>query len=284
MELLTTAVKAIKHACPRLEFWVLQTGAKYYGIEFYGQPGVVYEPPLKESSPRIPEPYASNVFYYSQWDELTRLNEGTKWHVCDTRPDMIVGYTPQSNNTMNFAQGVGLWLSMYASLEGKGAEVVFPGNDLSWKSLHRESSQDTVARLNIHVSLAPIDQVAGKAFNVADQLVNWEKLWPELCAYFGLTGVGPDDNAEGKPKKLTGMAWVMSKKPEWDKWVEANGLKGGILETTSWEFMEANLVFTRFDRQLDIEASKKIGFMEEKEPMKGYVEAFERMRKAKIIF
>lgn len=88
---------------------------------------------------------------------------------------------------------------------------MFLGNELGWKSLHRQSSQDTVARLNVYVSFAPVVEVGGKGFNVADQVTCWDKLWPQLCAYVGLKGrVGRDDGPDGKHKKLTWTAWMMS--------------------------------------------------------------------------
>jgi len=46
--------------------------------------------PLKETLPRIPEPYASQMFYYYLLDRLTSLSQGRKWTWCDIRPDVIV--------------------------------------------------------------------------------------------------------------------------------------------------------------------------------------------------
>ena len=102
VSLLATATKAITQLCPNLEFWTLQTGGKAYGAEFYGQEGMEIKPPLKESNPRIPDPYASKVFYYAQYDLLAQLSEGQKWQFCEVRPDVIVGFTPHSNG-MGFA-------------------------------------------------------------------------------------------------------------------------------------------------------------------------------------
>lgn len=48
------------------------------------------EIPLKESLPRIPEPYASQMFYYHLLDRLRSLSQGRKWTWCDVRPDVIV--------------------------------------------------------------------------------------------------------------------------------------------------------------------------------------------------
>jgi hypothetical protein len=181
---------------------------------------------------------------------------------------------------MNFAQALALWLSMYASIEGKCARVRFPGNIMSWTARCRQSTQDTVAHLNIHASLQPAERVAGRGFNAADKLTSWSSLWPQLCAYFGLEGTGPDDAPDLPP---TGTAWIRSHYSRWTEWESEHNLKPGILETTSWEFMEINLTFTVFDRELDVQAARGLGFQEELDPMEGYRAAFERMRVARVI-
>lgn len=39
-----------------------------------------------------------------------------------------------------------------------------------------------------------------------------------------------------------------------------------MLETTSWELMQTNLLLTIFDRQVDLEVLEEIGFKEERAP------------------
>lgn len=53
--------------------------------------------PLKESLPRIPEPFASEMFYYSQMDMLADMSRGKSWTWCDVIPDVIVGFVPNNN-------------------------------------------------------------------------------------------------------------------------------------------------------------------------------------------
>ena len=69
---------------------------------------------------------------------------------------------------MGFAQALGLYLAMYSSEKGKGAEIAFPGSDLVWKALHSDTSQDVLARFHIHASLNP-EKLSQKAFNIADE-------------------------------------------------------------------------------------------------------------------
>lgn len=130
----------VEKLCPNLQFWTLQTGGKAYGVEYVNK-GIDYNPPLKETMPRIPEPYASNVFYYAQYDTMKKLSKGKRWKFCEIRPDAIVGFVPQ-NNAMNIAQALGLFLAMYKSIEGSGSEVPFPGNEAAYKELHMDTSQD----------------------------------------------------------------------------------------------------------------------------------------------
>ncbi|KAF6241297.1 hypothetical protein HO173_000007 [Letharia columbiana] len=273
--ILSNALRAVEKTCPSLVFWTLQTGGKAYGVEFLDK-GIKYEPPLEESAPRIPEPWASNVFYYAQYDTIKQLSEDKKWTFCEIRPDAIIGFVPQ-NNAMNLAHAIGLWLAMVRSLEGTGTEVVFPGDEKAFKALHTDTSQDVLAQFHIYASLHP-EAVSRKAFNIADgEVVTWEQVWPSICHWFGLKGVGPD------PSKKTGAEWVQDRKGQWGKWVKENGLKVGALEATSWDFMSAIMGAITFDRQYDLSACRAVGFQEKMETVEGYTRAFERMRVAKII-
>ena len=274
VRILLNAVQVVERLCPNLQFWTLQTGGKAYGVEFIDK-GIDYNPPLKETMPRIAEPYASNIFYYAQYDTMKRLSEGKRWKFCEIRPDAIVGFVPQ-NNAMNIAQALGLFLAMYKSIEGSGAEVPFPGNEAAYKELHTDTSQDILARFHIFASFHA-DAVAGRAFNIADgDVVTWEQIWPGVCSWFGLKGVGPDQS------RSTGTQWVQEHKGQWNAWVKEHGLKEGALEATSWDFMAVIMGIT-FDRHYDLSACRQVGFDETVSTVKGYTLAFERMKQARII-
>jgi len=274
--ILTNALQAVDKVCPNLRFWTLQTGGKAYGVEFLDK-GIPYNPPLKESSPRIPESWASNIFYYAQYDTIKAFNKGKSWKFCEIRPDAIIGFVPH-NNAMNLAQALGLFLSLYVSIEGSGAEVSFPGSEEAYKALHTDTSQDILARFHIYASLHQ-DAVSTRAFNIADgnEPISWKKIWPEICAYFSLKGVGPDSS------KTSGAKWVLDRRDKWREWEDEKGLRKGMLEATSWEFLGALTGGITFDRQYDLGASREVGFHETVETVKGYTKAFDRMRVAKII-
>ena len=237
--------------------------------------------PHTENQPRLPEPYASNIFYYPQVDALAEVAKGQKWKWCEVRPDVIIGFTPRSNG-MGFGQSLGIFLSMYVSVEGKGSECVFPGPEAVWKNLHTDTSQDLVAKFHIFASLHP-ESTNGLAINVGDsEGISWEIVWPEVCAYFGLKGMGPRDEVTDK-EKLVGLEWIMARKEQWGAWVKENGLKEGFVETASWDMFAGLLQYIPFDRNMDLKLSKKIGFGESSKTVDGYITAFERMREAKII-
>ncbi|KAL9124223.1 MAG: hypothetical protein Q9175_008249 [Cornicularia normoerica] len=182
------------------QFWTLQTGGKAYGVELLDK-GIKYNPPLKESAPPIPEPWASNVFYYAQYDTVKLLSEGKRWEFCEIRPDAFIGFVPQ-NNAMNLVQAIGLWLAMVRSFEELGTEVVFSGDEKAYKALQTNSSQDILAQFHVYASLHP-DVVSKKAPNIADgEVVTWEQVCPDICHWSGLKGV------ERNPLTKTGAEGV----------------------------------------------------------------------------
>jgi hypothetical protein len=65
---------------------------QWYGFEFADKIGVP-ETPIKESNPRIPDSYASNVMYYAQYDMLQKLSRNKKWSFAEVRPDGVVSHS-----------------------------------------------------------------------------------------------------------------------------------------------------------------------------------------------
>jgi hypothetical protein len=227
--------------------------------------------------PRIPEPYASNVFYYAQYDLLAQLSMGKDWTFAEIRPDGIVGFTPTSN-VMNLSQGIGLYLAIYREVHGSGARVNFPGSERGWKCKHSDTSQDILAKMEIYAATHIEECGNGGVFNIADgKTVTWEDVWPKLCNNFGLVGEGPASNA------VPMQQFVNDNISVWKKMAEEHGLKKAVVEEQNWSFVHFMLVDFDFDRQYDLTRSRKVGFKEEIDTADGYVKAWERMRKAKIL-
>ncbi|KAK7451589.1 hypothetical protein CaCOL14_009549 [Colletotrichum acutatum] len=165
-QLVKKAVTAIDRLSPSLQFVVLPTGTKAYGIHLIDRFPFAKELPLRESLPRIPEPLSSQLFYYHQIDALSRLSEGRKWSWCEVRADTIVGFVP-NNNICCAAQTLGIYLSLFAEIEGNGADYPFPGNEKCWNNLSHESNQDILAKICIYASLHP-DVTHKQKYNAGD--------------------------------------------------------------------------------------------------------------------
>ncbi len=173
--------------------------------------------------PRIPKPWYDNIFYYTQYDILHSLSQGKKWTFTEIRPDAIIGFVPGSN-AMNLAQGIGLYLTLYAAVHGKGAEVPFPGSEKGWRSTHSDTSQDLLAKMEIFAALNPEKCGDGAAFNIADgKTVTWAEVWPGLCGYFGLIGGGPKEGAKAIGDFMRRNEGV------WDELATKEGLRSGLL-------------------------------------------------------
>ncbi|KAL6408614.1 hypothetical protein AUP68_07558 [Ilyonectria robusta] len=272
--MIDNALSAANTLCPKLDFFLLQTGGKGYGILGYGFPPA----PWKEDLPRMPEPFASKIFNYKQFDKMVEHAGHGSWKWSESRASFLPGFVPR-HNAMNIAQALGLYLSFYRSMNGAGVKCAFPGTQESWTAIHTDSSQDIVARLDIHISLSP-EQSHGRSFNVGDgESVTWEAKWPVLCRYFGLDGVGPSMQNNGEPQ---GIEWLMSEKAKWPAWIRENGLVDNALEAMHWDILQTSLLTTvRID--FDLGASREIGFQETKGPGEGYILAFDRLRDAKFL-
>ena len=227
--------------------------------------------------PRIPEPYANKIFYYTQYDLLTKMSEGKSWTFSEVRPDGIVGFTPTSN-AMNMSQGIALYLSIYREVYGKGAVVPFPGQEHGYHSTHSDTFQDVLAKMEIYVATHIQDCGNGGVFNIADgQTVTWAQVWPKLAEHFGLKGQGP------LPNTVTMENFVKDNLSAWDALVVKHGLKGKVVGEQNWDHVHFMLVQFDFNRQYDLSRSREVGFKEEIDTVEGYFISWERMRAAKIL-
>lgn len=273
--LVDTAIRAVEEVSPALQTVVLQTGGKWYGLNFPDK--IAINPPLHEDLPRIPEPYASKLFYYSQYDVLAKLSQGKKWTFSEVRPDGIIGFTPTKNG-MNLAQGIGMYLAMYREIHGAGAKAGWLGTENSWKCKHQDTSQDILAKMEIYAATHIEECGNGRAFNAADgKIVTWEEVWPKLCENFGLVGKGPTAGT------LPVEEFVKSNRDAWERLTKKYGLKKEAAEEHNWQFVHFMLATFDFDRQFDLTKCREAGFKEEIDTAEGYINAWEKMRKAKIL-
>ena len=277
VELLETAITSIESLAPGLKHITIQSGSKAYGVEYLATGKIPWNPPQKESMARVPEPYASGIFYYAQTDAIAALSKGKFWQWSDIRPDAVIGFVP-NGNAMDLVGGLAIWLSLYRWSTGEGAEVVFPGNEVVWSAKHTDTSQMILGKSHIYAAVT--GKASGQAVNVGDGTSAYKDgLWADICAWFGLKGIGPKEGA------TTGEAWAMSQKSRWGAFEAENGLKPGTIEkaASGFWFMSMILVGAAIDRHYDLGLSKELGFPQSDDTAAGYHAAFERLRKAKLI-
>jgi len=218
---------AMDKLSPALEFVVLQTGAKMYGCHLLdNHPTDYIHVPLSEDQPRLKAPYHDSLFYHPQLDWVTEYAKDKKWSWCDTRPDIVIGFVP-NQNFYSLATVLGIYLGLYATVEGKGKECPFPGTEKSWAALSNDSSSDMIARQTIHLSLNLPKEMEGEGFNVADakQPESWSTKWPKLCAYFGLKGTGP-----GKEDREV-RKYINEHIEDWKRMEKEYDLKKGVADS-----------------------------------------------------
>ena len=102
---------------------------------------------------------------------------------------------------MTFLEPIALFLSLWRYVNGPGAEVKFIGTSANYLHTNTDSSQDIIARAEIHLSTSPgAVPASGEAYNIADyeEPTSWIQKWPAMVGYFGLKGTPPDDGATSK--------------------------------------------------------------------------------------
>jgi len=281
--LLERAVKAIEKLSTKLAFVVLPTGTKAYGVHMIDEFPFSKDLPLKETLPRIPEPWASQMFYYTQLDYLTAASKGKSWTWCDVVPDFIVGFVP-NNNIYCLAQILSLYLSLYRYKNGKGTKVPFPGTDKSWKILSNDSPQDSLAAFSIYASLRPKTHGNGQRFNTGIMKeTSWSERWPLICDYFGLKGVAPTADSP-QPSQ-----YLEENIQDWQKIEQEFGLVKGKVgnQRTFGGFPYFIMTMFNFDRQMDMDFYDKSWPTDNKlkdiDCKDGWYLAFDRFKAAGII-
>ncbi|KAM5387026.1 hypothetical protein ACJZ2D_000319 [Fusarium nematophilum] len=271
--LLEVAVRAVEATSPKLQSFILQTGGKGYGMQFPKESGL--KAPLHEDLPRIPEPWASKVFYYPQVDLLKKLSQGKSWTFTEIRPDGIVGFTPVKN-PMNMSQGIGIYLTLFREVYGTGATVPFPGREHGYHATHSDTFQDILAKMEIYAAIHSDKCGNGRAFNIADgETVTWAHVWPHLCAHFHLVGKGPVKDS------IPMEQFVREHRDKWVALAKKHGVEEGLVDRQGWFHTQYMLVDFDYDRQFDLSRARSVGFTEEIDTVQGYFEAWERMRAAK---
>jgi hypothetical protein len=186
---------------------------------------------------------------------------------------------------MNYVQALGIFLSFYAdregNLSGPKKTLPYPGPLAVYNSHYTEIGQTTLARA--HIFISNLDGIPnGEIYNVGDSPTtagnNWAEKWATLCDLFGLDGVAP-----GETPSLSVAAYMAQHRDEWAKFEIKHGLTSGIIQKTSWEFMDVLTSLPVFDRQYDLTKVTAAGFEKQSDVLKNYTDTFDLMRASKMI-
>ncbi|KAF2737733.1 hypothetical protein EJ04DRAFT_532905 [Polyplosphaeria fusca] len=274
-------VIAVDRLSKKLEFVVLQTGAKMYGCHLTtNHPTDYLHVPHKESQPRLQPPYHDLLFYHPQLDFITSYAASKPWTWIDTRPDIIIGFVP-NQNFYSLGTVMGIYLSLWRAVHGAGSDCPFPGTQQSWTALSNDSSSDMIARQTIHLSLTLDSSSKGEGYNVADERApsSWSVKWPILCSYFGLQGTGPSED----PPEM--RAFIKQNLGTWERLERERGLQTGHADSpmTFPGFERFLMTEFDFDRQYDMGKLYGTGFAEERGTGVAWGGVFDRMKGAGVI-
>ncbi|KAH7147142.1 hypothetical protein B0J13DRAFT_595332 [Dactylonectria estremocensis] len=287
---------------PNLQFVAFPGGTRGYGIYV---PGGTFTPPLTEDMVNnLPVEYAKTVVYPAYRKILAEASQGLKWTWCEVCPDAIVGFTPNGSQfslALHWAQ----YLSLYAynngigphtkGTERKSVEIPFPGNVTSSNSLFSPVSSQTIARFMIYASLHPETCGGGRLFNIADNETpcKYGELWPQLAEWFGLVGVGPAENSQDQDNTLkvgelpqatpalTPGEYVAKYRDTFAQCGSENAVKGGV--GAGSRQLDSVGYWLTFDRQLSLKRVRETGFEGDKDPIHGWLQSFDKFRKARLI-
>ncbi|KAI1846416.1 hypothetical protein JX265_011905 [Neoarthrinium moseri] len=180
-QLLDNFIGALKMASIKPKRFMLQTGAKNYGVHL-GATKV----PQEESDPRVEiEPN----FYYPQEDSLFKYcrEEGVGWNV--HMPGAILGAVPDA--AMNMAFPLAVYASVCAELK---QPLEWPSGVEAWQMHSSMSSAMLNAFMEEWAVLTPAAE--NQRFNTSDDsLFTWEGFWPRLAGWYGVDWKGPDPEA-----------------------------------------------------------------------------------------
>ncbi|KAL8967554.1 MAG: hypothetical protein Q9183_002864 [Haloplaca sp. 2 TL-2023] len=271
-KMLETALSALDRLSPKLEMIVFPTGTKAYGIHLGG---TVFPPPYDESMSPSHEKIRKTVHYQMMHEVLQKASADKQWTYCDIRPDVVVGFAP-NGSPMNLATHWATYLSLYATVEGKGASIPFPGTTKVYKALYNEGSSEIIAKCAIWAALHPQQMGQEHVFNIADQAKpeSMRERWPALASYFGLKGVAPPDGDEGGGKP---GEYIDKHKAELKK----VGIEADPVGRSA--FLDGYGYFADFDRQMSLEKVRAAGFDEELDPNESWFKVWDRLKKAGTI-
>jgi hypothetical protein len=229
----------------------------------------------------LPEDYAKTVAYPWFRRILTEASKDRNWTWSEVCPDAVIGFSPNGSAyslALHWAQYLSLYAFNHRDCTHKQIEVPFPGNEAGYRSLYSPVSGAILGRISIHAALHP-ESCGGKVINMLDndKPVRASDLWPGIAAWFGLKGVGPTEDDALKPSEyIEKYRYLFAENGKPKGLTCGVGIGNKQLDSVGW--------WLGFDRQLSPKRLRSVGFTEQRDPVEGWLEAFEGFRKAGIIF
>ncbi|KAK4561702.1 hypothetical protein LTR86_004381 [Recurvomyces mirabilis] len=285
--LLSNFLEALKHANITPKRFMLQTGAKNYGVHL-GPTKL----PQEETDPRVSlEPN----FYYNQEDVLWSWCEetGCGWNI--GMPGPILGAVPDA--AMNAAFPLAVYCAVSQHL---GKPLEFPGDIGSWRMNQSMSSSMMNAYMEEwSVLLGPPNE----KYNTCDSSTfAWESSWPRVAGWYGLESKGPQDGDEYvenespfNPKGY-GSKGVTRRKFRMSEWAKRHEVKKAWAELaekhdlTQKELVDVDRVFGFLDGSLcrpdalsfSMDKSRKLGWHGFVDSTESLLEVFKDLAKIKM--
>lgn len=223
--------------------FVLQTGAKHYGVQI----GPTLSP-MTESDPRF---LAQPNFYFPQEDLLWSWakENNVEWNI--TRPGFIIGAVKEA--AMNIAYGLALYASIQSHLK---KPLVFPGDADAWAAEKQLSSAMLIGYHAEWAALTPA--AANEVLNEADGgPFTYGAFWPVLASLFEVDYLTPEDDEGmyttitmpiGPPPRGFGAPGKFRMSASFEAWAKTEEVLG------AWEKLvkENRLVGNPFEKPKDV--------------------------------
>ncbi|KAK3697271.1 hypothetical protein LTR37_017584 [Vermiconidia calcicola] len=287
-ELIKNFLEGLKAASITPKRFMLQTGAKNYGVHL-GPTKL----PQEETDPRVT--FEPN-FYYPQEDLVWNYckETGCGWNIC--MPGAILGAVPDAAMNALFP------LAVYAAVCKKlGQPLEYPGDIVSWQSQSSMSSSMMNAYMEEWaVLLGPPNQ----KYNTCDNSAfAWEKAWPRVAGWYGIEWTGPQPDEECSatetpyiprgygPKGITKRKFKLADwakrddvQKAWSELAQENGLKQTELKDTDrvFGFLDGTLC-RHSPLNFSMDKSRKLGWHGFVDTSESFLEVFDDFAKLKMI-
>ena len=271
---------------------ILQTGGKHYGV--HQGP---YNIPAKESDPRL---NLGANFYYRQEDILKNTSATYGFDYAIVRPLTIIGAL--KGNYLNLAIALGLYLAVTKEL---GDTPLFNGNRAKYHSVEALSSAAMNAYFEEWCALTPA--CANEAFNITNgDVIVWARLFPDLCAHFGLPRPEEEQFKGAPPRPLVGsfptvrpldgkekgrielrnslQQWAKEERTlrAWDRLRVREGLDKDAFERASWGYADRNMAID-YSKLEAMDKVRRFGFLGYVDSTESFLEVLEEAREMKIL-